>query len=306
MGSPRQKEPSGSQNNSTTHYHGRHRRRSKNKRQLEPITTEVAPGNSTSLFTPQQQKTIIEHQMITKNQHSSQKAYAHVPCKFFRQGACQAGDSCPFSHSLDASTADRTPCEYFRRGNCKFGNRCANAHILPTRKSPEQAVIDEEEDEDEEDPNEADFPHHEEFYIPTDFADLLTPEELKRRNSRSSSTTSFSAVSLGASLSSSSAASSYSATAASPLLHQQLAYFQPATVGPPAKGFSPWSPTPQTTTTATTTHRNSFSWLLGDLASLRIEEEEPLVYTSYDATTAANHQDTQFLFDDLPDHNRFN
>jgi hypothetical protein len=25
---------------------------------------------------------------------------AHVPCRFFKQGACTAGDSCPFSHSL--------------------------------------------------------------------------------------------------------------------------------------------------------------------------------------------------------------
>jgi hypothetical protein len=25
---------------------------------------------------------------------------AHVPCRFFKQGACTAGDSCPFSHSM--------------------------------------------------------------------------------------------------------------------------------------------------------------------------------------------------------------
>jgi cleavage and polyadenylation specificity factor subunit 4 len=24
----------------------------------------------------------------------------HVPCRFFKQGACTAGDSCPFSHSM--------------------------------------------------------------------------------------------------------------------------------------------------------------------------------------------------------------
>jgi hypothetical protein len=38
---------------------------------------------------------------------------AHVPCKFFRQGACQAGNSCPFSHDL-ASTNDNV-CKYFAK-----------------------------------------------------------------------------------------------------------------------------------------------------------------------------------------------
>ncbi|QLL34757.1 hypothetical protein HG536_0H01320 [Torulaspora globosa] len=281
MGSPRQKDPAGSHCNSTGHYHGRHRRRFKSKKSSEPITTEVAPVTARPMFSPQQQKAIFEHQLITKN-HAGQKAYAHVPCKFFRQGTCQAGDSCPFSHSLDASAADQTPCEYFRRGNCKFGSRCANAHVLPG------ASIDEEDEQEAEE--DGVFPHDEQFYLPADFAELLAPERLTRRNS-GSSMTSFSAASLGPSLSS--ASSSYTATAASPLLHQQLAYLHPS-----AKSFSPWSPPPNS--------RNSFSWLLGDLASLRIDEEEPLVYTDcYDATNTANLPDTQFLFDDLPDNTRF-
>ncbi|PGH12561.1 hypothetical protein AJ79_04182 [Helicocarpus griseus UAMH5409] len=54
----------------------------------------------------------------------------HVPCKFFRQGACQAGPACPFLHSTD-STIDSAPCKYFTKGNCKFGAKCALAHILP-------------------------------------------------------------------------------------------------------------------------------------------------------------------------------
>ncbi|KAH3688919.1 hypothetical protein WICPIJ_000092 [Wickerhamomyces pijperi] len=62
---------------------------------------------------------------------------AHVPCKFFKQGTCQAGSSCPFSHAIDATT-DTTPCKYFQKGNCKFGNKCALAHLLPdgTRLNP--------------------------------------------------------------------------------------------------------------------------------------------------------------------------
>ncbi|TQV98384.1 hypothetical protein V2A60_007872 [Cordyceps javanica] len=54
---------------------------------------------------------------------------AHVPCKFYRQGACQAGNACPFSHEL--GVASETVCKYFAKGNCKFGPKCANIHVLP-------------------------------------------------------------------------------------------------------------------------------------------------------------------------------
>ncbi|KAJ6032381.1 hypothetical protein N7540_003113 [Penicillium herquei] len=60
----------------------------------------------------------------------SNKNTKHVPCKFFRQGACQAGPACPFLHSTDAAV-DYAPCKYFSKGNCKFGAKCALAHILP-------------------------------------------------------------------------------------------------------------------------------------------------------------------------------
>lgn len=63
---------------------------------------------------------------------STSKNLSHVPCKFFKQGICQAGKSCPFSHDLDSSTgADKLPCKYFQKGNCKFGLKCALAHYLP-------------------------------------------------------------------------------------------------------------------------------------------------------------------------------
>ncbi|ESU14187.1 hypothetical protein FGSG_07864 [Fusarium graminearum PH-1] len=38
---------------------------------------------------------------------------SHVPCKFFRQGACQAGNACPFSHDL--SNAAENVCKYFAK-----------------------------------------------------------------------------------------------------------------------------------------------------------------------------------------------
>lgn len=63
---------------------------------------------------------------------NANKNLSHVPCKFFRQGNCQAGNSCPFSHNLDGSlAADKLPCKYFQKGNCKFGLKCALAHFLP-------------------------------------------------------------------------------------------------------------------------------------------------------------------------------
>lgn len=58
------------------------------------------------------------------------KSTSHVPCKFYRQGACQAGKACPFLHS-DEPITERAPCKYFTKGNCKFGQKCALAHVLP-------------------------------------------------------------------------------------------------------------------------------------------------------------------------------
>ncbi|KAI3404254.2 hypothetical protein KGF56_002893 [Candida oxycetoniae] len=66
------------------------------------------------------------------NSNNSGKSLSHVPCKFFKQGICQAGDSCPFSHQVEgALSADKLPCKYFLKGNCKFGMKCALAHYLP-------------------------------------------------------------------------------------------------------------------------------------------------------------------------------
>lgn len=103
---------------------------------------EAGPVSNDSSFTSQQQKAIIEHLLITKNS-TPQKNYSHVPCKFFLQGNCQAGEACPFSHSLNTSVADQTPCKYFQKGNCKFGMKCANAHVLSngTRVNPRRSSM---------------------------------------------------------------------------------------------------------------------------------------------------------------------
>lgn len=57
------------------------------------------------------------------------KNVSHVPCKFFRQSMCQAGDKCPFSHEVESDA--QAVCKYFQKGNCKFGSKCALAHITP-------------------------------------------------------------------------------------------------------------------------------------------------------------------------------
>ncbi|KAH3902168.1 uncharacterized protein SCODWIG_02594 [Saccharomycodes ludwigii] len=82
-------------------------------------------NNNNNKFSPEQRKAIIEHLLITKNS-LPHKVYPHVPCKFYRQGSCQAGDSCSFSHDLNKRP---NVCKYFKRGECKFGDKCCNLHI---------------------------------------------------------------------------------------------------------------------------------------------------------------------------------
>ncbi|GAA99447.1 uncharacterized protein L969DRAFT_60942 [Mixia osmundae IAM 14324] len=55
----------------------------------------------------------------------------HVPCRFYRAGACSAGDKCSFSHSL-VESGTKPICQYYIKGDtCKFGHKCANLHIKP-------------------------------------------------------------------------------------------------------------------------------------------------------------------------------
>ncbi|KAI9323705.1 hypothetical protein BX666DRAFT_1834799, partial [Dichotomocladium elegans] len=53
---------------------------------------------------------------------------SHVPCKFYKQGACTAGTNCPFSHNQLDLTSESSICKYFLKGNCRFGNKCALIH----------------------------------------------------------------------------------------------------------------------------------------------------------------------------------
>ncbi|OJJ43351.1 hypothetical protein ASPZODRAFT_920097 [Penicilliopsis zonata CBS 506.65] len=110
------------------------------QQQPAPLTRAPLPVPSGPGVQPQQQQQQQQQQpghsrnpsgfeMAARSppNHSNTK---HVPCKFFRQGACQAGPACPFLHSTDAAV-EYAPCKYFTKGNCKFGAKCALAHILP-------------------------------------------------------------------------------------------------------------------------------------------------------------------------------
>ncbi|WVN90717.1 uncharacterized protein L203_105959 [Cryptococcus depauperatus CBS 7841] len=74
-------------------------------------------------------------------------ALSHVPCRFFKAGACTAGESCPFSHAAP-DAAKREVCQWFLKGNCKFGHKCALAHVRPgepmsmDRKNKKQAQLE--------------------------------------------------------------------------------------------------------------------------------------------------------------------
>ncbi|KAI3644075.1 hypothetical protein MP228_010239 [Amoeboaphelidium protococcarum] len=61
-----------------------------------------------------------------------------VPCKFFKSGKCQAGEQCPFSHSLDNWTTVDGVCPFYLKGTCKFGDKCSLPHHLPS--SPKTSV----------------------------------------------------------------------------------------------------------------------------------------------------------------------
>lgn len=59
------------------------------------------------------------------------EALGQVPCKFFRNNGCSAGDACPFAHTLPGEGQPKAVCQWYIKGSCRFGHRCALAHILP-------------------------------------------------------------------------------------------------------------------------------------------------------------------------------
>ena len=67
---------------------------------------------------------------------SAASAKSHVPCRFFPQGRCNKGASCPFSHVPPAEHVKTAICNKFARGDCPDGDACQFAH------GPEQLQVD--------------------------------------------------------------------------------------------------------------------------------------------------------------------
>ncbi|KAH8079623.1 hypothetical protein HD553DRAFT_318189 [Filobasidium floriforme] len=63
------------------------------------------------------------------------KDLSHVPCRFYKMGACAAGEGCVFSHNLsgggEGAGNTKQVCQWFLKGNCRFGHKCALAHLYP-------------------------------------------------------------------------------------------------------------------------------------------------------------------------------
>lgn len=62
-------------------------------------------------------------------------------CKFYQEGKCKNGDTCPFVHPAPGSVVssissmrsisgvdDSSVCVFYKRGECKFGDKCKSHH----------------------------------------------------------------------------------------------------------------------------------------------------------------------------------
>ncbi|KAI8360228.1 hypothetical protein B0O80DRAFT_198178 [Mortierella sp. GBAus27b] len=80
--------------------------------------------------------TPFPRQTLTPSQSSKASNLQHIPCKFFKSGACTAGKNCLFSHNRDPPSESMV-CKYFLKGNCKFGAKCSLSHsfLAPDRKT---------------------------------------------------------------------------------------------------------------------------------------------------------------------------
>jgi hypothetical protein len=68
------------------------------------------------------------------------KNTSHVPCKFYRQGACQAGKACPFLHS-DEPLTERAPCKYFTKVRRHTHTHACTLYMAPANAPRETASL---------------------------------------------------------------------------------------------------------------------------------------------------------------------
>ncbi|WWC87935.1 uncharacterized protein L201_002835 [Kwoniella dendrophila CBS 6074] len=104
------------------------------KREIKSNSSKTVSGLSAGVKDkkdkPQKSQTQGQGEQNPDDLADDAKGLSHVPCRFFKAGACTAGDSCPFSHAAPDS-AKREVCQWFLKGNCKFGHKCALAHVRP-------------------------------------------------------------------------------------------------------------------------------------------------------------------------------
>ncbi|PVU89995.1 hypothetical protein BB561_005085 [Smittium simulii] len=84
--------------------------------------------NKPELATKKNEKVRIIKEKGGKNGGSTK----HIPCKFFKNGNCDAADACLFLHDM-GSFSNKPICSYFLKGNCKYGNKCALLHDVEKR-----------------------------------------------------------------------------------------------------------------------------------------------------------------------------
>merc|ERR1712218_204126 len=51
-----------------------------------------------------------------------------IVCRYFMVGACQKGESCPYSHDRNISRKGTLPCRFFQVGTCANGSNCRFSH----------------------------------------------------------------------------------------------------------------------------------------------------------------------------------
>ncbi|KAI0226369.1 hypothetical protein L0F63_002750 [Massospora cicadina] len=91
------------------------------------LQTNFSPINTPPTISARQsKKNKPGTESTTKSPPNSSKVQ-HVPCKFFKNGACTAGKNCVFSHSKEVQPSAAL-CKYYLKGNCKFGAKCALQH----------------------------------------------------------------------------------------------------------------------------------------------------------------------------------
>lgn len=70
--------------------------------------------------------------MAASRSHQSNEWQKKVLCRFFANGTCRAGDTCPYGHDRSLSNKGTLPCKFFAVGTCAHGSKCRFSHGEPS------------------------------------------------------------------------------------------------------------------------------------------------------------------------------